>query len=115
MSTTATGQKAEAAATEYLQSQGYKIIQRNWKTRICEIDIVAEKAKTIYFVEVKYRQSAKNGSGLEYITSQKLHQMAFAAEHWVSEHDWPGAYCLSAVAVAGDDFVVTDSIEQITD
>lgn len=94
-----TGHDAEKWAAEYLKQQGYKIRELNWKTRYCEIDIVAEKDNTIYFIEVKYRKSDKFGSGLDYVTPKKLQQMTFAAEMWVSNNNWEGNYQLAALAI----------------
>lgn len=111
MSTTDTGRQAEAAVADYLKRQGYKILEHNWRTRWCEIDVVAQKDETVYFVEAKYRRSSLQGDGLEYITPKKLNQMTFAAELWVSNHDWSGEYCLAGAAVAGDNFQVTNFIE----
>lgn len=111
MTTTDTGRKAEAAVAEHLKAQGYKILEHNWRTRWCEIDVVAQKDSAVYFVEVKYRRSGQQGDGLEYITLKKLDQMTFAAELWVSNHNWPGEYCLAAASVAGDNFQVTNFIE----
>lgn len=94
-----TGHDAEKWAAEYLQDQGYKIHELNWKTRYCEIDIVAEKDKTIFFTEVKYRKTNKFGSGLDYIIPKKLQQMTFAAEMWVINHNWKGDYQLAVLAI----------------
>jgi Holliday junction resolvase-like predicted endonuclease len=77
------GSKAENAVAEYLKSQKYKVLAMNWKTRWCEIDIVAEKDRVAYFVEVKYRRTQAQGSGFEYITRQKLKKMELAARSWV--------------------------------
>ncbi len=66
------------------------------------MDVVAQKDKCIYFVEVKSRSSLAHGSGLDYITPKKLHSMKRAAESWVAIHDYTGEYCLSAVAVDAD-------------
>ncbi len=113
MSTTSTGQQAEAAAAVFLERKGCRIIERNWRTRLCEIDIVAERAGVLYFCEVKYRRSARQGSGLDYITEKKLTQMAFAARSWVHAHGWRGAYQLSAVEVSGPQFAVTAAIADV--
>lgn len=59
------------------------MIDRNWKTRRCEIDIVATRNNKFYFIEVKFRSSYKQGGGLEAITSKKLRQMNFAAEMYL--------------------------------
>lgn len=102
------GRRAEAAAATFLLRQGYKILERNWRTRWCEIDIVASKHRVLYFVEVKYRRTNLQGSGLDYITNQKLGQMHFAAEFWIACHAGAALdYRLSAVEVTGSMFEVS--------
>lgn len=73
------GDRAEEAATEYLVGLGHEILERNWKTKYCEIDIVSVKDDVVYFVEVKYRKLNKWGDGLDAITKTKLKQMKFAS------------------------------------
>lgn len=113
MNSTSTGHKAEEAAKVYLEMRGYKIVEQNYRRSRCEIDIVAQKDDTMYFVEVKYRRSDDQGSGLEYVTSTKLRQMQFAAETWVEEYKWHGPCQLSAIEIAGRDFVVLSFIENV--
>lgn len=110
---TATGRAAEAEAARFLAAKGCLVVVQNWRTRWCEIDIVALRGATVYFVEVKYRQSAHWGAGLDYITSQKLRQMHFAAEFWCSKHAFAGDYCLAAVELTGDPPRVTRAINSI--
>lgn len=107
------GQQAERAAVEYLKKQGFTIRDTNWKTRTCEIDIVAEKQGTIHFVEVKYRQTNNQGTGLDYITPRKQKQMHYAAETWLAANNWPGATTLSAIELSGSDFLVTNFLEVV--
>ncbi len=113
MTSTERGRSAERAAGVYLERLGYEVLDYNWRTKYCEIDIVARKQSVIHFVEVKYRQSARQGSGLEYVTEKKLAQMRFAAELWVSTHNWPGDYVLSAIEVSGTDYAVGTFVESI--
>ena len=113
MTTTDTGRKAEAVAAEYLQAHDYEVLQQNWKTRFCEIDIVAAKDGCLYCVEVKYRQSTIAGSGLEYITQKKLQQMQFAAQSYAMEHNWHDSINLAAIEVAGNEYKITNFIESI--
>lgn len=108
------GHEAEKVAADYLRKHGFKIQELNWKTRFCEIDIIAEKGKSIHFIEAKYRARDDQGSGLDYITPYKVKQMRFAAEMWVQEHNWQGDYCLSAVEISGTDFQVTNFLSSIT-
>ncbi|HSX36793.1 MAG TPA: YraN family protein [Patescibacteria group bacterium] len=113
MTSTSTGQKAEEAAKVYLEMRGFKVVEQNYKRSRCEIDIIAEKKDTIYFVEVKYRRTDSHGSGLEYITGTKLRQMQFAADTWVEEYKWRGDYQLSAIEIAGRNFVILSFIENV--
>jgi Holliday junction resolvase-like predicted endonuclease len=66
--------------TQWLKENGFTITERNWKTKYCEIDIIAESDTTRYFIEVKYRSSLRQGGGLAAITPKKLKQMGFGAE-----------------------------------
>lgn len=110
MSNYVMGHSAEATAADYLSHKGFKIIELNWKTKYCEIDIVAEKDKAVYFVEVKYRRTLRQGHGLDYITTQKLKQMRFSAEMWVHNNNWEGEYQLAAVGVDGDTITFLDEL-----
>lgn len=106
------GQSAEQAVIKLLDKSGYKVLDHNWKTPKCEIDIVAKKDKCIYFVEVKFRTNPDQGEGFDYITPGKLRQMSYAAVVWVAQNKWDGEYCLSAASVSGEDFKI-DFIEQV--
>ena len=75
-----TGNDAESLVAEWLELQGYRVLDRNWHTKFCEIDIVVEKLGTLYFVEVKHRKNQSQGGGLAAITPKKYKQMKFAAE-----------------------------------
>lgn len=76
------GDSAEVIATNFLKKNGHKILDRNWKTKYCEIDIVSKKAGVIFFTEVKYRKKMDQGGGLSAITYKKLKQMKFAASYY---------------------------------
>jgi Holliday junction resolvase-like predicted endonuclease len=105
VSTTDVGLAAEQAAAEELTRLGFEILDRNWKTKYCEVDIIARRNGVIWFVEVKYRATTKFGDGLEYIGYQKLQHMHRAAELWTSRHDFDGEYTLGAVSVTGSNLV----------
>ena len=104
MTSTSTGRQAEDAAAQSLKPLGFTVLGQNWRTRWCEIDIVATKNQTVYFIEVKYRETNGYGDGLDYITSKKLQQMQFAADLWCAKHNWVGDYQLAAIAVSGKNF-----------
>lgn len=113
MTTFATGRVAEKAAADYLRAQGFAIVEQNWRTKWCEIDIVARHKNAIYICEVKYRQHTRQGGGIDYITPQKLRQLAHAADSWVALHNWQGEYQLAALEISGPDFEVTAFITDI--
>lgn len=73
------GDASETVAANELMRRGHVIIERNWKTKFCEIDIISEKDDVLYFTEVKHRKSDREGGGLAAITPKKLKQMTFAA------------------------------------
>ena len=101
MNTTAIGRQGEQLAADWLFQQGFAVLERNWKTRWCEIDIIASKDNVIYFVEVKYRATDSYGDGFAYITTKKQRQMAFAAQAWMHMHHYPGDAQLAVVSITG--------------
>lgn len=79
-STKQIGDRAETEVANHLVRLGHDIIDRNWKTKYCEIDIISMYQEAIYFTEVKYRKHARQGDGLAAITPTKLRQMTFAVK-----------------------------------
>lgn len=104
------GHNAEKRAAEYLKQQGYSIQELNWKTRYCEIDIVAKKDKIVWFIEVKYRRTGSQGFGYEYVTPKKLQQMQFAANMWVQNNNWNGDYRLAVISIDGEEISFIDEL-----
>lgn len=112
MTTTGTGSEAEQAAAEYLQRQGFDVIERNFRTPRCEIDIIAQKGQRLYFVEVKYRSRDTQGGGLDYITARKQQQMQRAANIWLQQHKWDKEVTLAAIEVSAN-YEITEFLESI--
>ena len=81
--TTFVGGLGETAVCEYLSGLGHKIVARNFKTKLYEIDIVSVCGEKIYFTEVKTRSLADFGGGLSAIDARKLNKMRFAAESFL--------------------------------
>ncbi len=69
------GAKGEDIASSYLTSKGYRIIDRNFQTKLGELDIVAEKGEFIIFIEVKYRSNLSFGYPYEAVNSHKLFKL----------------------------------------
>ncbi len=104
------GNKAEDVAASYLRRHKYKVIERNWSNRFCEIDIIAKKGSQLIFVEVKYRKDSQHGSGFDYITPSKLQQMEYAANYWVSSNEYSGSYGLAAIELEGSSYKVNNFV-----
>lgn len=111
MTTTTQGQAAEAAVADQLKRQGYAILHRNYRTKVCEIDLIAKCGQIVYFIEVKYRVRPEQGSGFEHITPKKLNQMRFASRIWCQNYNWSGDCRLLGVEVSGLDFEAVELVE----
>lgn len=75
----ALGNTAEDQVVLFLKRSGHSIIERNWKNKFCEIDVISQLGSTLYFTEVKYRSGEAQGGALASVTPRKLKQMRFAA------------------------------------
>lgn len=91
------GLRAEALAALWLQARLYRVIARNYRIQGGEIDIVARRATTIAFVEVKARGDLD--AAILAITPQKQKRFSRAANRWLAAHPWAARYTLRADAV----------------
>lgn len=82
--TTRIGKIAEEKVRKHLAREGHNIIDMNFKTKMCEIDIISTYKNDIYFTEVKYRKSNYSGGGLAAVTKEKQRQMEFAAKMFLA-------------------------------
>ncbi|MFZ2025075.1 MAG: YraN family protein [Microgenomates group bacterium] len=80
------GKLGESLAANYLQKRGFTIIERNFRVRYGEIDLVAKDADTLVFVEVKTRMSTQFGLPEEAITPKKLHEIIKTLEMYALRH-----------------------------
>ena len=76
------GAYGEALAANFLQDQGYEIIERNWRCREGELDLIARENDSWVFVEVKTRRSTSADSGFEAIDEIKQQKMRRAIREW---------------------------------
>lgn len=110
------GRRAENEAAEHLKRLGHTIIEQNWKTKLCEIDIISITNGTLYFHEVKYRKDNSYGDGLSAITKAKIQKMEFAAKIYLQHESkkYLGMeICLSAISMSGNPPKVDTFIENI--
>ncbi len=81
-----TGTEWEKAASEYLQAQGMRIVERNFRCRQGEIDLVGYHQGYLVFVEVKYRRTDVKGSALEAVDGRKQRRICRAADYYRLRH-----------------------------
>lgn len=81
----AIGRRGEKEAEKALKKGGYRIIERNFRCRHGEIDIVAQDGDTIVFVEVKTRGSDRFGSPGSSVDSRKQRHMVMASSVYIAE------------------------------
>lgn len=86
-STKQIGDLGEKLAEKYLKKEGYEIIEKNFRTRFGEIDIIAIDEDTLVFVEVKAKRGDRFGDPGEMITPQKIEKIKRTAKHFLTEKD----------------------------
>ncbi len=83
----AVGQYGEEVAARYLQEAGFAILERNWRCRHGEIDIVALDGAALVVCEVKTRRTDRFGSPFDAVTWRKLSRLRGLAALWLRAHD----------------------------
>ncbi|MBR3176283.1 ribonuclease HII [Candidatus Saccharibacteria bacterium] len=107
--TTVIGGRAEEKVAEYLVEKGHKIVEQNFKTKFCEIDIVSVLDDMIYFTEVKYRKNDSHGGGLYAVDKKKLQKMKFAVEVFLKmKKEYAGFSPILAVADVDGEYLVRE-------
>ncbi|GGS94058.1 YraN family protein [Nonomuraea spiralis] len=78
------GKQGEDLAAIYLEAKGMTILERNWRCRRGEIDIIAVDGQILVVVEVKTRSSRSHGTALESVNRAKLARLRMLAAKWLS-------------------------------
>jgi putative endonuclease len=98
------GSAAEARAVEHLRARGYRIVERNFRCKLGEIDIVARDGDTVVFVEVRSRASARYGTALEAVSPAKQRQVARVAQVYAAQRR-PSACRFDVIGITGTELV----------
>jgi putative endonuclease len=86
----ALGRWGEELASGYLTASGFRVVARNWRCPVGEIDIVAHEGAVLVIVEVKTRTTDAYGHPFESITPAKLRRLHLLAAAWVAERAQAG-------------------------
>lgn len=79
------GAWGEDLALRYLIKHGYRLVERNYRTRRGEIDLILRKEGTLVFVEVKLRRGTGFGDPLEAVTLRKQATLRYLAERYLAD------------------------------
>lgn len=80
------GAAAEQRAAEYLAAKGLRLVDRNWRCKGGEIDLVMREGDMLVFVEVRARATEAFGGAAASITAAKQARIQLAAQHYLAQH-----------------------------
>ena len=102
MNRKATGDSAEQLACRYLQTQGLKLLQRNFYCRGGEIDLVMQHGDSLVFVEVRYRRYTSHGRAAETVSQRKQGRVIRCAQYYLARYRcWNSAARFDVVSIEG--------------
>jgi len=81
----ALGAEGEARAAQWYEDHGYEVLERNWRRREGEIDLIVRQGRTVVFCEVKTRTDNRFGTGAESVLEAKQRRIRRLASRWLSE------------------------------
>jgi putative endonuclease len=106
----ALGAHGEALTARWYEARGYQVLDRNWRCRDGELDLVLAKGRTLVFCEVKTRSSTAFGAPVEAVTRPKQQRLRGLALRWLEAHDLRGVELRFDVAgVVGREITVIEA------
>lgn len=95
------GDKGEKRACNFLIEQGYLILEKNYRYKRAEIDIIAKKGDLIAFIEVKYRKNIDFGNPEDFVGEKKEELILMAADEYTYQNKWDRAIRFDIIAITG--------------
>lgn len=95
------GQQAEQQALDFLLGRGLKLLERNYRCKAGEIDLIMREADTLVFVEVRYRQSNDFGRAVETVTASKQRKLLATANRYLQMLKKDAACRFDVIALNG--------------
>lgn len=96
------GKEGEDEAAAYLVRHGYDILQRNWRYRKLELDIIAQKDGQLIIVEVKTRRNEEFGKPDEAVTYRKIRRIVSATDVYLKRFDIDYPVRFDVISIVGD-------------
>lgn len=98
------GAVGEEQAAQFLRAHGVAIVEKNFLTKLGEVDLVCKDKQEIVFVEVKYRKNNVYGTAVEAVTPKKVSRLVAAGSVWLRKNNLTQApWRLDVVAIDGSE------------
>ena len=86
MNTVSKGNLAENKACQFLLKQGLTLVEKNYRCRNGEIDLIMQDKEELVFVEVRYRKNDSHGTAIDTVDRTKMKKLIAAASHYITRH-----------------------------
>lgn len=107
------GQEGETAAERYLRQKGYRIVAKNLRSSLGELDLVAEDGRVLVFVEVKARRTGEYGGAIHAVHRRKQEKLIQLASQYLARHHLSNRICRFDVVLLQGNDTSTPLIEHI--
>ena len=97
----AMGRAGEASVARWYVSQGYRVLERNWRCGRGELDLVVTDGDQLVVCEVKTRTTDRLGSGFEAVTGDKQARIRSLTRSYLAAHPWSGPVRFDVASVVG--------------
>ncbi len=82
------GEQAESRAEQYLSQQGLRCLEKNYRCKYGEIDLIMRDSEFLVFIEVRFRKTEKFGNPTETVTLKKQQRIVTTARHYIQSHSF---------------------------
>ena len=100
--TQSVGKEAELRAEHWLARSGLRLLQRNYRCRGGEIDLIMRDGELLVFIEVRYRAGNTHGGALASVGTHKRQRLILAAQHYLQTSAWRGPCRFDVIGFEGD-------------
>ncbi|MBK8600119.1 MAG: YraN family protein [Flavobacterium sp.] len=102
------GKQGEELAVDFLQKNGYEILETNWTFQKAEIDVIAQKEEVLAIVEVKTRSNIDFGLPQDFVKPKKIQLLVKAVNEYVTQNDLDVSVRFDIIAIQknGNEFII---------
>ena len=93
------GNFGEDLAVSYLEKNNFTILERNYRFKRCEIDIIAKNKDCIHFIEVKIRKNNMFGYPEDFVSKNQQNRIKLAAENYIYNNNWKNKILFDIISI----------------